>query len=360
MVAVIVPPQEDHRIGIKGAKNVQTREAAWKRFLLIHHLRNKLRLRRIRKENDAILKDLDDATVSSITSRISVPKTLAEALPDDKTKDKRAIVVTEATGKFNMIGCNKAWENLCGFEECEIIGKDSSILQGPDTNYDGLKDAVSRLFEGEKKVHVVTTNYKKDGSKFRNFLTLAPLKDEVTGKVTHFCAILNDCGDIYRRRKIRKDNEKILKEALDDITVGSEVSLPSTLAEALPVDIAKRDSDQRAIVVTEATGSFNMIGCNKAWENLCGFAECEIVGKDSSILQGPDTNYDGLRDAVSRLFDGEKKVHVVTTNYKKNGSKFTNFLTLAPLKDEVTGKVTHFVAILSDIGENIKARNMNK
>lgn len=107
MVAVIVPPQEDHRIGIKGAKNVQTREAAWKRFLLIHHLRNKLRLRRIRKENDAILKDLDDATVSSITSRISVPKTLAEALPDDKTKDKRAIVVTEATGKFNMIGCNK-------------------------------------------------------------------------------------------------------------------------------------------------------------------------------------------------------------------------------------------------------------
>ena len=255
---------------------------------------------------------------------------------------------------------NQAWENLCGFEECEIIGKDSSILQGPDTNYDGLKDAVSRLFEGEKKVHVVTTNYKKDGSKFRNFLTLAPLKDEVTGKVTHFCAILNDCGDIYRRRKIRKENEKILKEALDDITVGSEVSLPSTLAEALPVDIAKRNNDERAIVVTEATGSFNMIGCNKAWENLCGFAECEIVGKDSSILQGPDSNYDGLRDAVSRLFEGEKKVQVVTTNYKKDGSQFTNFLTMAPLRDEISGKVTHFVAILSDIGENIKARNMHK
>ena len=68
-----------------------------------------------------------------------------------------------------MIGCNKAWEDLCGFVDCEIIGKDSSILQGPDTNHDGLCDAVSCLFEGEKKVHVVTTNYKKDGSKFANF-----------------------------------------------------------------------------------------------------------------------------------------------------------------------------------------------
>ena len=157
-------------------------------------------------------------------------------------------------------------QNLCGFAECEIIGKDSSVLQGDDTNYEGLRDAVSRLFEGEKKVHVVTTNYKKDGSKFRNFLTLAPLKDEVTGKVTHFCAILNDVGEIYRRRKIRKDNEAILKEALDDITVGSDVSMPTTLSEALPADIEKRNKDPRAIVVTEATGKFNMIGCNKAWE----------------------------------------------------------------------------------------------
>ena len=115
-------------------------------------------------------------------------------------------------------------------------------------------------------MHVVTTNYKKDGSKFRNFLTLAPLKDEVTGKVTHFCAILNDVGEIYRRRKIRKDNEIILKEALDDITVGSDVSMPTTLSEALPADIEKRNKDPRAIVVTEATGKFNMIGCNKAWE----------------------------------------------------------------------------------------------
>ena len=219
MVSVLAPMPIDLRVDIAGAKTVQQKESVWKRFVLIQHLRKKLKQRKLRKENDLILKEtLDDATVSS---NISVPRTLDEALPKDlnlRNKDRRAIVVTEATGKFNMIGCNKAWENLCGFAECEIVGKDSSVLQGPDTNYEGLRDAVSRLFEGEKKVHVVTTNYKKDGSKFRNFLTMAPLKDEVSGKVTHFVAILNDVGEIYRRRKIRKDNEILLKEALDDIS----------------------------------------------------------------------------------------------------------------------------------------------
>ena len=107
MVAIIAPPPSDHRFGIDGARNVQKTEAAWKRFILIHYLREKLRLRKLRKENNDILKDIDDTTVAT---DVSVPKTLAEALPSDinvKNKDKRAIVVTEATGKFNMIGCNK-------------------------------------------------------------------------------------------------------------------------------------------------------------------------------------------------------------------------------------------------------------
>ena len=195
MVRIVKKPKPDLRHEIEGAKIVNQKEATWKQFCMIQRLKKRIKRRKLKKENDAILREtLDDST---ITSNISVPKTLAEALPDDaekKANDPRAIVVTEATGSFNMIGCNKAWENLCGFAECEIIGKDSSILQGPDTNVAGLHDAVSRLFEGEKKVHVVTTNYRKDGSKFTNFLTLAPLKDEASGKLTHFVAILNDIG----------------------------------------------------------------------------------------------------------------------------------------------------------------------
>ncbi|KAL7534173.1 hypothetical protein ACHAXR_005704 [Thalassiosira sp. AJA248-18] len=155
---------------------------------------------------------------------------------------------------------------------------------------------------------------------------------------------------LLRLRRIRKADAKILQQADDDATLDTVNLLPKTLIDALPEDPEERAKDTRAIVVTECTGSFNMIGCNKAWENLCGYAESEIVGKDSSILQGPDTNYIGLRDAVQRLFEEEKPIRCVTTNYRKDGSRFKNLLTLGPIYDQASGKMTHCVAILKNIG----------
>ena len=190
-----------------------------------------------------------------------------------------------------------------------------------------------------------------------------------------------------RLRRIKKSDAKILANN-ENTTLDL---MPRTLEEALPSDAAKREADERAIVVTEMTGTFNMIGCNKAWENLCGYAECEILGKDSSILQGPETNHmgkrdihrtslsfcnstyeyiphlilyehivssltqiTGLRDAVQRLFEEEKPVRICTTNYRKDGSAFKNLLTLGPIYDKASGKMTHCIAILKNIG-NVSA-----
>lgn len=105
-------PKPDLRKEIQGAKIIENeKEAAWKRFIVIQQLRKKLKLQKLKKENELILNDaLEDATV---TSNMTVPKTLEEALPQDaekKANDPRAIVVTEAFGSFNMVGCNKAWE----------------------------------------------------------------------------------------------------------------------------------------------------------------------------------------------------------------------------------------------------------
>lgn len=156
--------------------------------------------------------------------------------------------------------------------------------------------------------------------------------------------------NLLRLRRIRKEDEKILKRAESEASDDTISILPTTLSDALPEDPEERAKDSRAIVVTECTGSFNMIGCNKAWENLCGYAEDEIVGKDSSILQGPGTNHIGLREAVQRLFEEEKPVRCVTTNYRKDGTRFKNLLTLGPIYDKATGKMTHCVAILKNIG----------
>lgn len=59
----------------------------------------------------------------------------------------------------------------------------------------GLRDAVQRLFEEETPQRVVTTNYRKDGSRFKNLLTLGPIYD-ATGKMTHCVAQLMNVGNV--------------------------------------------------------------------------------------------------------------------------------------------------------------------
>lgn len=163
------------------------------------------------------------------------------------------------------------------------------------------------------------------------------------------------CSALSYYFTIPQENAKLLKEVEDDVTVDTDVAtLPRTLDEAIPADQAARDSDQRAIVVTEMSGDFNMVGCNKAWSNLCGYAETEIIGKDSSILQNDQTNHLGLRDAVQRLFEEERAVKVVTTNKRKDGSRFRCHLTMAPLYN-AQGKMTHCVAVLKNI-DNVQTK----
>lgn len=154
-----------------------------------------------------------------------------------------------------------------------------------------------------------------------------------------------------RQEKIRREDAELLRWFEDTARsndYASDVPLPRTLDEALPRDRSKRNEDDRAIVVTECASGHCMIGCNKAWEDLCGYTESEVLGKDSSILQGPDTNHEALRGAMKLLFEDEAPVQVVTTNYRKDGSKFKNLLTLGPIKD-AKGKITHCVAVLKDI-----------
>mmetsp|Transcript_24244 Transcript_24244/g.50803 ORF Transcript_24244/g.50803 Transcript_24244/m.50803 type:complete len:197 (+) Transcript_24244:100-690(+) len=191
---------------VKNSEKQEDKIAWWQLLRRIRTVRRNHRLRKIQHNDAKLLLQLQQISDDSLTNIETLPTTLSEALPSDDDREDRAkeddgdgannqhaIVVTECTGTFNMIGCNKAWENLCGYTESEIIGKDSSILQGPDTNYIGLHDAVQRLFEEEKPVRCITTNYRKDGSKFKNLLTLGPIRD-TKGTMTHCVALLKDIG----------------------------------------------------------------------------------------------------------------------------------------------------------------------
>lgn len=97
-----------------------------------------------------------------------------------------------------------------------------------------------------------------------------------------------------------------------------------------------------------------IVYANKAFENMCGYPQEEIVGRNCRFLQGTDRNQpelDRLRAAVKK---GEP-VEVTLRNYRKNGELFHNRLVVKPLTDD-RGNVVYFLGVQYDITEQINAR----
>ena len=90
-----------------------------------------------------------------------------------------------------------------------------------------------------------------------------------------------------------------------------------------------------------------LIYVNPGFIKMTGYQLEEITGKNCRFLQGPETNQadvDKLRQAIK----SKEKCRVVLLNYKKNGEKFWNDLSMAPVFD-ANGQLTNFIGVQDDI-----------
>jgi PAS domain S-box-containing protein len=97
-----------------------------------------------------------------------------------------------------------------------------------------------------------------------------------------------------------------------------------------------------------------IVYANKAFENMCGYPQEEIVGRNCRFLQGVDRD----QPELARLRDAVKKgepVEVTLRNYRKNGELFHNRLVVKPLTDD-RGNIVYFLGVQYDITEQVNAR----
>lgn len=96
-----------------------------------------------------------------------------------------AAVVSDPRQPDNpIIACNAAFTALTGYDRDEIIGRNCRFLRGEGTEPEMtamLREAVAN----GRPAMVELTNYRKDGSRFRNAVMIAPLFDE-NGDLLYF------------------------------------------------------------------------------------------------------------------------------------------------------------------------------
>jgi PAS domain S-box-containing protein len=89
-----------------------------------------------------------------------------------------ASVVSNPRLKDNpIIACNRAFIDLTGYAETEIIGRNCRFLAGPSTE-PWLTETIKTGVRKHLPVLVEILNYKKDGTPFRNAVLVAPVFDD--------------------------------------------------------------------------------------------------------------------------------------------------------------------------------------
>lgn len=116
------------------------------------------------------------------------------------------------------------------------------------------------------------------------------------------------------------------------------------------------DHSNEGIILTDARQDDHpIVFCNQAFEELTGYAEEEILGRNCRFLQGDDRQQPAL-EKIRSLLENEASGQVTLRNYRKDGSLFWNELSIAPIRDG-EGTVTHFVGVQNDISELVEVRN---
>ena len=96
-----------------------------------------------------------------------------------------------------------------------------------------------------------------------------------------------------------------------------------------------------------------IVYANKAFEQVTGYPQEEIIGRNCRFLQGQDREQQARFD-LAEAINNTKPIEITLRNYKKNGELFYNRLKVVPLLDK-KGKVIYFLGVQHDITEQVEA-----
>ncbi|GAA4043118.1 PAS domain-containing protein [Parerythrobacter jejuensis] len=152
------------------------------------------------------------------------PERFREGHPDKHFTGASGVLFEQAMAQTRMAIClcdpnqpdlpivfaNRAFRELTGYDEEEIVGRNCRFLQGPRTK----KEPVDRMREAianEDVVVVELLNYRKDGSTFWNALHLGPIYDD-NDKLIYFFGSQWDVSDVRAAREEERHAREMARE----------------------------------------------------------------------------------------------------------------------------------------------------
>lgn len=221
------------------------------------------------------------------------------------------ISILDDEGRFVYV--NRTYADLYGYDPEELIGEHWELLY-PDDEVEFVREEILPAVDAEGYWHGRATGLRADGTTFQEDHVVS-----TTGGGDLVCTV----RDLTNRQ--RREQELDLKtRAMDEAPVG-----------ILITDYSQEDNP--------------IVYANDRFEELTGYTESEILGRNCRFLQGEGTEEAPVAE-MREAIDAREPVSVELRNYRKNGSAFWNRVTIAPVRDD-DGEMTNWVGFQEDVTE---------
>lgn len=140
------------------------------------------------------------------------PKRFREAHPEDQFSGASGVLFEQAMAQTRMAICltdpnqpddpivfaNRAFRELTGYEEDEILGRNCRFLQGPESDPEEVAK-IRQALDNEDVTVVELLNYRKNGETFWNALHIGPIYNS-EGELLYFFGSQWDVSDVRAAR----------------------------------------------------------------------------------------------------------------------------------------------------------------
>lgn len=233
----------------------------------------------------------------------------------ENMSDGVAVYEPVAAGKdFIVREYNRAGERICGVERDKVVGLLVSEAF-PGVRDTGLLDVFRRVSREGEPVHHPATLY-RDG-----------------------------------RLLVWLENYVFRLPGGEVVAVFKDITATKQAQERLRLAGSLFDGTSEAMLVTDQESRILLV--NKAFCQITGYSEAEIIGYNPSILSSGHHGrafYQTMWAAIQEQGGWRGEIW----NRRKNGEIFPELLTIGTIKDE-GGRVTHYTAVFADISQAKKS-----
>jgi PAS domain S-box-containing protein len=248
----------------------------------------------------------------------------------------RSSIVSKANEKGIITYVNKAFCNISGYTQEELIGKSHNIVRHPDMDASVFKEMWHTIKNLKTPWTGIVKNRKKDGSSYWVQTIINPILD-YNGNILEFIGIRTDITEIEKTKDYLKEQYDISQNNFQEI-----MNLSKLYRNALEETNIILRADKNKIITY----------ANELFYKISGLTKEELLGKPYNYFKKTDNTDDiyikNMWDEISKKnkWDGQ-----ISNIFKDN--RVHHFLaTVVPIFN-IDGEILEYMSIRKDITDMI-------